>query len=188
MNYYISDLHFGHKNAINFDERPFENVNEMAKVIIDGWNRKVSKNDNVYILGDFSYKDEKSPEWYLKQLSGHKHLIIGNHDTLLLQNEKAMRYFESVDKIKYIADELAGNNVHISLCHFPILEWDRKRHGSYHIYGHIHAHDYETSKIMYEFGDGRALNAGCMINHYVPCSLRELITNNEFYYNAYVRS
>ena len=97
-------------------------------------------------------------------------------------------YFESVDKINYIADELAGNNVHISLCHFPILEWDRKRHGSYHIYGHIHAHDYETSKIMYEFGDGRALNAGCMINHYVPCSLRELITNNEFYYNAYVRS
>lgn len=187
MNYYISDLHFGHKNAISFDERPFDNVNEMARVMIDGWNKKVSEDDNVYILGDFTYRDDKSPEWYLKQLNGHKHLIIGNHDGLLIKDTNATRHFETIDKMMHVEDEISGTHVHIVLCHFPILHWNKKRHGSYHIYGHIHSHDYETSKIMYEFSEGRALNAGCMINHYVPCSLRELITNNEIYYNAFIR-
>jgi len=29
MNYYIADLHFGHDNAISFDHRPFETVEEI---------------------------------------------------------------------------------------------------------------------------------------------------------------
>ena len=29
MNYYISDLHFGHENCIKFDNRPFANADEM---------------------------------------------------------------------------------------------------------------------------------------------------------------
>lgn len=84
MNYYISDLHLGHKNALTFDERPFENVDQMAHVIISAWNSKVAQDDDVYVIGDFQYRDEKSPEWYLNQLKGHKHLIIGNHDNLLI--------------------------------------------------------------------------------------------------------
>lgn len=183
MNYYISDIHFGHKNALGFDERPFENVNEMARVMIESWNKKVSENDDIYILGDFQYKDDKDPVWYLKQLKGHKHLIIGNHDTLLLKNEAAMKHFESVEKMQYVQDELDGTRVHIALCHFPILDWNKKAHGSYHIYGHIHASDWEASRIMYEFGNGRALNAGCMINYYVPSTLKELIANNERFKN-----
>ena len=29
MNLYISDMHFGHKNVIGFDHRPFADVEEM---------------------------------------------------------------------------------------------------------------------------------------------------------------
>ena len=29
VNLYTSDLHFGHKNVIQFDHRPFSNVEEM---------------------------------------------------------------------------------------------------------------------------------------------------------------
>lgn len=45
MKLYIADLHFGHQSVINFDSRPFANVNEMDRVLIDAWNRRVTKND-----------------------------------------------------------------------------------------------------------------------------------------------
>ena len=34
MKLYISDLHFGHQSAINFDHRPFADVAEMDRVLI----------------------------------------------------------------------------------------------------------------------------------------------------------
>ena len=49
MNYYISDLHFGHKKCIEFDSRPFSSVEEMDAAIIQNWNSKVSDEDDVYI-------------------------------------------------------------------------------------------------------------------------------------------
>lgn len=51
MNYFISDLHLGHKNVLKFDNRPFINIEEHDKTIIDNWNNKVNDNDDVYVLG-----------------------------------------------------------------------------------------------------------------------------------------
>ena len=34
MIFYTSDLHFGHANAIKFDERPFTDVDDMADGMI----------------------------------------------------------------------------------------------------------------------------------------------------------
>ena len=50
-NFYIADLHIGHENSLKFDNRPFANINEMHQAIVDNWNRVVSGNDTVYILG-----------------------------------------------------------------------------------------------------------------------------------------
>ena len=104
MNFYISDLHFGHKNVIRFDTRPFHSVDEMDEALIRLWNDKVSDKDDVYIVGDFSYRSGRQEQWYLKQLKGHKHLILGNHDIKIQDNEEAMSFFESVDQIKIIKD------------------------------------------------------------------------------------
>lgn len=68
MIYYIGDLHFGHENVIKFDRRPFSSVEEMDKTLIERWNRKVSKEDVVYVVGDFAYRNEKPFSWYLRQL------------------------------------------------------------------------------------------------------------------------
>lgn len=73
MNLYISDLHFGHKNVIKFDDRPFDNVDEMDKALICLWNDKVKTEDHIYIVGDFCYRNGRPEQWYLKQLNGHKH-------------------------------------------------------------------------------------------------------------------
>lgn len=104
MNLYISDLHFGHRNVLQFDHRPFREIDEMDAALIKLWNMRVDADDHIYMLGDICYKSDKSEEWYLRQLKGHKHLVVGNHDRHLLTNEKAMSYFESVDTIKVIED------------------------------------------------------------------------------------
>ena len=50
----------------------------MDEAMISLWNQRVNHDDNVYILGDFCYRNEKSAEWYLSQLKGHKHLVLGS--------------------------------------------------------------------------------------------------------------
>ena len=173
MNLYISDLHFGHKNVIRFDHRPFASVNEMDHVLIQLWNGRVQADDDVYILGDFAHHNEKPAEWYLRQLKGRKHLVIGNHDGKLLEDAKAMSYFESVEKMMHVTDDGKA----ICLCHFPLAEWNGYYRGSWHIYGHIHNRLEDTWQLMKT--RERALNAGCMINNFTPASFRELVRNNQ---------
>ena len=178
MNLYISDLHFGHRNAIGFDHRPFSDVEEMDSVMIQLWNSRVSPDDDVYVIGDFAYKTDRDEAWYLQRLRGHKHLVIGNHDRKLLENERAMSYFETVDKIMEVID----GKEQLVLCHYPMVEWYKSRHGTWLIYGHIHGRKEETWKIM--SGLDRALNAGACINNYTPASLNELIRNNQRFNEA----
>ena len=45
MDYFISDIHFGHKNVIRFCDRPFKTVHEMNSKIVEKWNKKVTDAD-----------------------------------------------------------------------------------------------------------------------------------------------
>ena len=175
MNLYIADTHFGHTNILHHDSRPFKDVEEMWKVMKNNWNSKVKDTDDVWIIGDFCFRSGKNPEYYLKELKGKKHLIIGNHDTELLKDKKALMYFESVDDYKKIHDY--GRT--IILCHYPMAEWDGFFRGTVHIYGHIHNNMNDAYNIMKKMEN--ALNAGCMINNYTPVTLDELIENNKVY-------
>lgn len=172
MNLYISDLHFGHKNIIGLDHRPFSDVDEMDQVLIELWNGRVQHDDTVYVLGDFCFRSKHEPEWYLRQLKGHKILILGNHDASITDNPRALHYLDGVEKMMNIQD----GDKQICLCHFPIAEWDGYYNDSWHIYGHIHNQKNEAYEYMRN--KERALNAGCMINNYTPASLNELIRNN----------
>lgn len=90
MNFYIADTHFGHEKVIEFCRRPFKNIEEMDEVIIKNWNEVVNHEDHVYILGDMIYRNKKEPSYYLKQLKGHKHLILGNHEEYLKKIKRAI--------------------------------------------------------------------------------------------------
>lgn len=64
--FYISDCHFGHEKVLGFfDKRPFADVEEMDRCMMEYWNRCVQKEDEVYILGNFQYRSSKGPVWYL---------------------------------------------------------------------------------------------------------------------------
>ena len=180
MNYYISDTHLGHSNIINLDDRPFDNVQNMDEAIMSLWNETVSANDDVYMLGDLCFRNSKPADWYLSRLSGHKHLIIGNHDGELLRNKNALKMFDSVNSMLHIKDMLDGKTIDAILCHYPLIEWDGYYKGWYHIFGHIHSAMNKSGKIMAK--EPKALNAGCMINNYMPVTFKELIVhNNKFY-------
>lgn len=178
MKYYISDLHFGHKNILKFDERPFFTLQEMKEVIIENWNSCVQKNDEVYILGDMFWYNDEAPE-ILKQLKGKKYLILGNHDRI---NVDIAKYFVWCDKklvtIKDGEDKLV-------LCHFPLAHWDGQEHTPpvYHLYGHIHQgrdfRPFERYKEIYEQSTGlkfRGINVGCMLDYmgYTPRTFKYL--------------
>lgn len=175
MKYYTADLHFGHNNVLTFDNRPFKDIGEMDRVLIENWNSRITKNDQVYILGDVALHNEKPYSWYLSQLKGQKHLIVGNHDRKLLKDNDAMQYFVSVDYYLEVTDE----KKRLILSHYPIAEWNGFHRESYHLYGHIHNNTKDTYQYMKQFD--RALNAGCMINGYMPVTFNELIINNQIF-------
>ena len=175
MNYYTADLHFGHENVIKFDNRPFADTNEMDRILIENWNFRVRKEDNVYIVGDFCYRSDRSAAYYLKKLNGHKFLIIGNHEKAILEDEEASAYFEEKDKMMFVKE----GSERLVLCHFPLAEWNGYYRGAWHIYGHIHNRTEETFLFMRT--KERALNAGCMINNYMPVTFEELKVNNEIF-------
>lgn len=56
------------------------------------------------------------------------------------------------------------------------MEWDGKRHGGYHVHGHLHIRRDEVYEFISRFD--KALNAGSMLNGYRPVTLDELIENN----------
>ena len=68
--FFTSDTHFGHKNILNFCERPFKDTDEMDETIITNWNNKVGKNDIVFHLGDFAFATNKRWQELQYKLNG----------------------------------------------------------------------------------------------------------------------
>lgn len=78
----VADLHFGHENIIKYESRPFTDVEEMNAQLVELWNATVSKEDLVYVLGDFTLSRRMDViKNLVSSLSGRKVLIMGNHDT-----------------------------------------------------------------------------------------------------------
>ena len=140
MIYFTADCHFGHKNIIEYCERPFDNVHIMDQVMFDRINETVGVDDTLYILGDFCYKG-KEPKEYLSRISCQDvHLILGNHDKRsdYIDNMSAARIdvgFTSVSEVK----EIIYCNQRIFLSHYPHRSWPASHKGSWMLYGHVHS-------------------------------------------------
>ena len=81
MDFLCSDLHINHHNIIRYCRRPFADVEEMNRVLIENWNNTVNETgDTVYLAGDAIMGDRTLVPQFLRQLHGHIVLIRGNHD------------------------------------------------------------------------------------------------------------
>ena len=143
--------------------RPFENITDMELQLIEKWNNKVNDDDTIYILGDFSFKAQKTKAiQILKKLKGHKILIKGNHDKYVGQRD----FDECFDGIYDMLQVKEENKIQITLCHYPIASYPGMHYGAKMIYGHIHNH-YLPVKNMY------CVSVECI--NYEPITFEELV-------------
>lgn len=183
---FIGDMHFGHANVLKFDNRPFESIEEHDAALIERWNKKVNKDDDVYVVGDmFWYRARDRIERVLKQLNGRVHLIVGNHDQYLHDNE-TKKLFASVDKRLGLTVVLEdGTEKHVVLSHFFEPFYDRHHYGAILLYAHSHkTKESILERQIIDFVRANempcvAYNVGCMYWDYEPVTLNEIIAAGE---------
>lgn len=105
-NKYISDLHFNHKNIIEYENRPYKDVNDMNKKIINDWNSNTNKQDYVYVIGDIGFGHKHVLSEQIMSLNGEKHLINGNHDKRSnVKYSQYKDYLKGFDNFKIVYDK-----------------------------------------------------------------------------------
>ena len=129
MVYFSSDFHFGHKAIIKYRTN-FSSIEEHDNHILERMS-KLTKRDDLFILGDFLFDCDKF-EWYLKEISKMPlkiKLVLGNHDSLKLYTQDIAKNIElQLPLFSY-------KSMWISHC--PIHP-DEMRNRVANIHGHLH--------------------------------------------------
>jgi len=143
----ISDLHFEHARCHTLFE-PHRNeaalkslYNNFDDLMVERWNQKIKKDDNVLIVGDLiinkrdKIKTIKNIRDYGMSLNGNKYILFGNHDLYLrpdvyieygynvltnsiIENDKIIPIEKDYkNKFPFIIYQYEGENILIS--HLP---------------------------------------------------------------------
>lgn len=187
MNYYTSDLHFCHENVLRYDGRPWDDINSMEYDMIDWWNKKITSDDDVYILGDLCFGNAGNWRRIVPQLNGRKHLIIGNHDLRGQFPEDIVAMFaEPPVPYKVVKD----GDYYVLMSHYPMISYHHDSNpNTLMFYGHVH-NTPEFDAVMESVNTmkeccqavgfdyrGRLYNCWCGFYGWVPASLMEVLTN-----------
>jgi len=103
---------------------------------------------------------------FLDRLNGDKRLILGNHDNNIRKSTR----FGEITQIKdfTFGRKENGINIHIVLCHYPMSSWNRRIHGSWHLYGHVHGRNKNVGR-SFDVGLDNPDNLWRPINLYEVC-------------------
>jgi len=187
--FFSADYHWGHSNEhggiISMCKRPFSNLHEMEKAIIDNHNSMVKPDDDFWLLGDVAYKC--SPQYLverLRMLNGNIFVILGNHDKPLRQvinhgmvddliKSKKLTIIGSLDPNIISAYQLKPEGAHLILSHYKYSTWIGSFRGySINVYGHSHGN-------MPEFTDVLACDCGVDVNGFSPVPLQAILKKIE---------
>lgn len=139
-----SDQHHGHKKIIEYENRQFDSLDEMDKILIQKWNSKVQKHHKCLILGDFSFYGKEKTQEILNSMNGIIGLVLGNHD-----RRKTYKWWIDVGFSKVYDYPIIDNGIVFS--HEPIVI-----NGYKNVHGHVHSKFY---------------NVGVDVNNYSPVAL-----------------
>lgn len=152
--WFTSDWHFGDTRLSQLF-RPFKNVEENTKEIVNKHNSKVAIDDLVYVLGDSLYR-EADPNIFLpiiNSMNGRKILLRGNHDRSF-SDEMLLNYFEEIiPEGESVKIQIEG--IECNLNHYP----SKGVENAFNLVGHIHS----AFKIQLNM-----LNVGVDVNHFYP--------------------
>lgn len=157
--WFTADTHFRHANIIRHCSRPFADVSEMDRTLVDSWNAVVSPGDDVWVLGDFAIGGPEIARGYLRRLRGKKHLVWGNHD-----KHSVRQLPDWASSQAYV--ETKVDDVRLVLLHYALRTWPGSNHGVLHLYGHSHG----NLPVL----DDRSLDVGVDVWGFRPVSLTEI--------------
>ncbi len=172
MIWFTSDIHLGHEKALDFTIRPWQQIDEMNEGIIANINAKVKKKDELYILGDYSFRIPALEAAVLRKkiICEKVHLVPGNHDKDW--NHKPVQGTFIVEPPIKVLKE---NGRKFVLSHFPMMDWQSMSHESIHLHGHIHSQGSLYNEMNRMQGVYR-YDVGVDANNYTPVSMEEILT------------
>lgn len=147
MDWFTSDLHFGHKKLALL--RGYESVQQHDEDIVRRLNVYVATadySDTLYILGDLSFHKPAQTADLLAKIQCKKVLIKGNHDHRTRNIQGAMLpapvHVEVSEFHHYLEREFslapAEDTRHIVMFHFPLMHWRGQDKGWIQLHGHLH--------------------------------------------------
>jgi len=164
MIWFTSDLHLGHHNIIAHCGRPFDSTELMDAVLIENLNACAHRPDTLWILGDIGLNlSPERLERYMSRIACKDvRLVRGNHDKKTVVYESDL--FTEVCELC----EIPFAKTRGTLCHYPLVEWNRSHHGSFMLHGHQHnAPAYNQSQREQGI---RRYDVGVDANGYCPVS------------------
>ena len=173
--FFTSDLHLGHFNVIKYDNRPFNSVEEMNETIVNNWNSKISKKSIVFFLGDLSFLSSNETKKIFDRLNGVVHVINGNHDRFNVVSKLNIASIQNMLEINVLDEDVANtkNRQTITLCHYPLLVWNKSHHSSWHLHGHCHQSLVNTEQGI-EYYKRKVIDVGVNGHGYMPLSYQEI--------------
>lgn len=178
--YCISDTHFNHKNIIKYCNRPFKDVEEMNKVLIENWNNIVTEYDTIFHLGDVALTNESEMKELIPKLKGEKILIRGNHD------KKSIEFFKNVGFYAVIDESIKLKKYKFILSHTPLPDTKISK-GYINVHGHIHNNPLHqinptTKEMEYPkelYSEKLHINVSADVIEFKPISLEEILKKIE---------
>jgi len=151
MDFFTADTHFGHRGIIKYCDRPFSDVEEMDRSMIERWNSVVQPRDMVYHLGDFAFCHPDRAVEIIHKLHGRIHLLRGNHDKTA-NHPKVRNKFEWIKDMHTYHQTWQGEKVRAVLCHYALRRWNKRHYGSWHLYGHSHGRLKDIGGLCFDIG------------------------------------
>lgn len=129
--FFTGNQQFGRPGAIKQFKRPFANVDEMNSILIENWNKIVSSEDVVYVLGNFAW-DPTTAEEMLNKLNGNIVIVPGEIDEAVIElsGRKLMP-----PKTAVIENIFTSNADELTVSYWPLMEWPNKAQGHYLFFG-----------------------------------------------------
>lgn len=179
--YFVSDTHFSHVSVLYFYQNRREEagitleelqedknlaVEKHDEWLIEKWNNIIRREDYVYILGDFCLGNKARAEKILHRLHGKKFLIFGNHDKSCKgENERFFEWCGDLKEVKFTHSDFdfidPDETFCVELCHYPMLSWNRRPHGTCMVHGHCHGsineYNTESGELRVDVGIDRSL-------------------------------
>lgn len=186
--FFTSDTHFFHQNIIKYCNRPFNSLEEMHMFLISYWNKRISKKDRVYHLGDLSLASAESSREVIQKLNGKIYLCCGSHDRRMrycrdLFEDLQESYLININAFPKIIKAGEGGYIKythktyqkIFLSHYCHLVWPYSQHGSWHLFGHSHGTLNEYAEQESKRRNTLLLDVGVDSHDFKPWSLKEIV-------------